>query len=802
MPITPHFRSRAWIVALIACAAALALHVVLPVGSLEQNLLYDGIATAAVVGILVGIRLHRPEYVMPWLLIAAGQASFVVGDLLWVWFELHGETPFPSVADVFYLGGYPFIALAFGLLIQRRIGGGDRAGLLDAAILTTGAAILSWVLLIEPSFAGTEATPLELLISLAYPLADLLVIGVATGLLTTPGARTPSFGLLVGGLLVLLVSDETYALQNLHGTYESGSLLDLGWLVAYLVTALAALHPSMREVVRPQPVNVTWLGPVRLAFLAAAMLTGPVVMTIAGEVDGIVGWVVAGASGILSMLVLARLAGLVRMLAHDVAARSALEAQLSHQANHDPLTGLANRRRFVEQVGEALAGGGRWRGAGSRGHVLPQETGNAALAVLFLDLDDFKAVNDTLGHAAGDQLLVAIAGRIGECLRDGDLAARLGGDEFGVLLGRVREPALAEAIASRILAAIHEPVAVEAGTASVGGSVGIAWVDPSKGASSVDDLLHDADVAMYQAKADGKGRSRTFASSMHAAVSERVRLRNELARAVAHREFVIHLQPIVRLDNRAVRGLEALVRWNHPSRGLLPPSEFVPLAEETGLIVEIGAQVLDAACREVVRLDGRHESNSPSTIAVNVSPQQLASPAFAELVTRTLRTTGLRAGRLVLEITESVLVHDDGAGVANLRRLRELGVRVAIDDFGTGYSSLASLHRYPLDILKIDRSFLDLGAPAAEDWALVRLVVGIGRTLGLETIAEGVEHEEQARELVRLGCVAAQGFLFSEPVEPAALDELLAGGGSAGAARATRVGDVGHGSARLGLEGA
>jgi len=360
----------------------------------------------------------------------------------------------------------------------------------------------------------------------------------------------------------------------------------------------------------------------------------------------------------------------------------------------------------------------------------------------------------------------------------------------------VPDPALAEAIAARILAAVAEPSAVAAGTATVGASIGIAWVSPGD-TRTVDDLLRDADVAMYQAKADGKGRSRTFASSMHAAIAERVGLRADLARAVSARELDIELQPIVALGDGEIRGLEALARWRHPVRGAVPPAEFIPLAEETGLIGELGSQILEAACHEAVRLSERYGSGAPPRIAVNVSTVELADPAFAERVEATLRSTGLEPARLVLEITESVLARDDGSAVANLRRLRARGVRVAIDDFGTGYSSLAYLHRFPVDILKIDRSFLDQPGPG-DDWALVRLVVGIGRTLGLETIAEGVERADQADELVRLGCDAPQGFLFSAPVDPAGLDDLL-GGPRAGAAR--RHGwAVPHGTTSLGLE--
>ena len=372
---------------------------------------------------------------------ATGQALFVAGDIMWNWYETIGESPFPSLADVLYLAGYPFIAFGLLLLIKRRIGDGDRGGLLDAAILTTAVAILSWTFFIRPLTIDTELDPLSLAISLAYPVADLLLIGVAMGLLTTPGARTPAFRMLGLSLVALLVADQIYAFQNLDESYVAGGALDSVYLIAYILFGTAVAHPSMRRLTDPAPVAVTWLGPVRMICLAAAMVTGPLLVTIGPDADGGLAVIAAG-TALLSLLVLARLYGLVGILARDVAKRRALESQLSYQAFHDPLTGLANRRRFVDQAEAAL--GGRSR-VGS-------------IAALFVDLDDFKTVNDSLGHAAGDELLVAVAARIRDGLRSTDVAARLGGDEFGVLLLDIPDPAYATTVAERLLAGISAPL--------------------------------------------------------------------------------------------------------------------------------------------------------------------------------------------------------------------------------------------------------------------------------------------------------------------------------------------------------
>jgi diguanylate cyclase (GGDEF)-like protein len=484
-------RLSPWLAYLAAGALGLAVHARLEPGSLPQSFLYDAIGASAIVLALAGIRRNRPDRMAPWLLLALGQAMFVAGDLVWIWFEIIGEDPFPSIADVLYLGGYPFMALGLFLLIRRRMAGGDRGGVVDAAILTTAVAILSWTFLIQPQVVGADIDPLSLAISLAYPLADLLLIGVAMGLLTTPGARTVSFRLLLLSLVLLLLADHVYALQNLDGSYVSGSWVDTVYLVSYLAFGASALHPSMRRLTDPHPVAVTWLGPIRLACLAVAMVTGPVVVTFGPQGDGGL-LVVAAGTAVLSLLVLMRLAGLVGLLERDVAARRVLEARLTYQVYHDPLTGLANRRRFVDDTTAAL---------GAR-------TAPGSLAVLFLDVDDFKTVNDGLGHAAGDELLAAVAERIRSGLRETDLAARLGGDEFGVLLTGVSDTDHAVATATRLLASLDQPIEVTGLPITVGVSIGVA-LDTSD-TSSVDDLLGQADVAMYRAKAQGKGRHHVF----------------------------------------------------------------------------------------------------------------------------------------------------------------------------------------------------------------------------------------------------------------------------------------------------
>jgi diguanylate cyclase (GGDEF)-like protein len=475
-------------------ALLMVVHASLEVGSLPQSLVYDLVGGSAVGAMLYGAWRHRPDRRLPWVLMAVGQASFVAGDLLWNWYEAIGESPFPSFADVLYLAGYPFIALGLLLLIRRRLGDGDRGGLLDAAILTTASAILSWTFLIQPQLAAADLDPLALAISLAYPVFDLLLIGVAMGLLVTPGARTPSFLMLAASLACLLVADQIYAVQNLDESYVSGGPLDSLYLASYVFFGVAALHPSMRRLTDPHPVPVTWLGPIRLLGLAAAMLTGPILVVVGPEAERELLIVAAGAA-LLSLLVLARLVGLVGLLANDVAQRRALEAQLSFQAYHDPLTGLTNRRRFMEATQAAL----------------DDRSAPNTVAALFIDLDDFKTVNDSLGHAAGDEVLMAVAQRLRAGLRAGDVAARLGGDEFGVLLTGLPDRTYATAAAERLLEGLGQPLDVAGRRIDAGVSIGIAFDEPAM--RTVDELLSEADIAMYQAKEHGKGRCHVYRPS-------------------------------------------------------------------------------------------------------------------------------------------------------------------------------------------------------------------------------------------------------------------------------------------------
>jgi diguanylate cyclase (GGDEF)-like protein len=435
-------------------------------------------------------------------------------------------------------------------------------------------------------------------------------------------------------------------------------------------------------------------------------------------------------------------------LEQAVSQLSDLQEQLHHQAYHDPLTGLANRALFTDNVREALKGG------------------SGEVGVLFIDLDDFKTVNDSLGHQAGDQLLIGAASRLRSCLRPEDVVARLGGDEFAVLVedGRDAEAA-AVIVARRIMDAFALPVAVGSESVSVYVSVGIST--SKRREATAEELIRDADVAMYKAKTTGKGRFQVFHPSMGAAVLERHGLKEELRLAIERRELTLYFQPIVDLDTGELVAEEALVRWEHPRRGLVGPSEFVPLAEETGLILSLGQYVLEAASRQAhawqVQRALPGESGAEVAVHVNLSAVELRDPQLIERVRSTLRRTGVDPRRLVFEVTETLLLDEPERAQATIAELRGLGVRFALDDFGTGYSSLSYLHTLPLDMLKIAKSFVDGLARGGREASFVRMIIELARTLGVSVIAEGIETQEQAAALVSLECDYGQGFYLGRP---------------------------------------
>ncbi|HEX5831132.1 MAG TPA: PAS domain S-box protein [Gemmatimonadaceae bacterium] len=474
------------------------------------------------------------------------------------------------------------------------------------------------------------------------------------------------------------------------------------------------------------------------------------------------------------------------VILEDVTERRTLEARLRELAFHDPLTGLANRALFHDRVTHAFE---------------RAEREAMSAAVLFLDIDDFKRVNDSLGHAAGDELLLAAAERIRTTVRSSDTAARFGGDEFAVLVEDTHSPADAAELAERLTAAFFAPFSVAGREIVTGASIGVAIAEPGE---TPDEVLRNADVAMYVAKARGRGKFQMFAPGMHAAVLARVELEADLRRALSdtratldHDGFRLVFQPIVELATRRTVGAEALLRWHDGERGDVSPATFIPIAEETGLILPLGRWVLREACRAGATWAAQHAAHHPEqstrpndvglAITVNVSGRQLVDPGFVDDVRLALAESGLPPERLVLELTESVLIHHAPEIAERLQALRTLGTRLAVDDFGTGYSSLIYLQRFPLDILKMDRLFVRALGWDGSDAAIARAVVALGHALELQTVAEGVESAREAEQLQRMGCSAAQGYHFAMPISADDVERFVARTGEGPALGSTRV---------------
>ncbi|AEV83718.1 diguanylate cyclase [Actinoplanes sp. SE50] len=1003
-----------------ACFAAwslllVALYYAFPAAHLYTWALLGYSSAAA---ILVGTRLNRPGRRLPWYLVSAALACFTTGDS---WYNLvlalGGRPGFPGLADLFYLLVYPLLTGALLLFIRARSGRGDNRGaLLDALVPTVGLGLLAWVYWIAPFTRAQDLTVLQKIVSIGYPLGDVLVLAMILRMLTQTGTRPRTLGSLGVAMLGLLVSDIFYGQSQLRDDWVLGGPVDLGWVLFYSAMGFTALRPSMRQLTEPAERCRSIIGRHRLVWMTAAALIAPILLCLEylqgrpAEIqrDGIVDApVIAGAAAVMFLLVLGRLAdlamaqrqavareralreagallfaaaterdvvaalhqavarlmppgqpyhlelppqapgpadvavhwraaadlpagvdaggfptvlfatqplpgrqwhgqlivgaaedvlqtlrpalqtlgaqiavvldrisltaevgrresetyfrtlvqrtvdvilivdgdqdttvryaspsadklfgtvipagtpladliapeaqealrdvlcrlrrghgdldgveltaqgaggrrmtvecdlrdlrddptvaGLVVTL-RDVTEQRRLEDDLTHQAFHDSLTGLANRVLFRNRLEQAFTVASR---------------DGATLGVLFVDLDDFKEVNDTLGHAIGDQLLIAVARRISSIIGAGSTAARMGGDEFAILVEQSDTAHAAEDVAARLVAALDAPIEVpdgEGGLHLVSGRVSVG-VATSGDADNATELLRHADLALYLAKGMGKAGWQRYQSDLAHAMVQRLEMRAQLHEAIEDEQFMLQFQPIVELADQRVTGVEALVRWQHPTRGLLGPFHFVEAAEENGAIVGIGNWVMREALCQIARWKADDPHTTLRYVSVNVSPRQFRSADFVDQVRAALAAAGARPEWLLLEITESLVLRDADKVVQDLRALRAMGVRVAIDDFGTGYSSLSYLRQMPVDVLKLDKSFIDDILTSRQQHALVDAIVTLAGNLDLAVVAEGIEEPGQHLALDAMGCHYGQGYHFAKPLWPTAIPALTA----------------------------
>ena len=728
---------------LVVGLLAVGVDLLLPVG-LGRDLLCSLIAASGTAAIYESVRRNRPDHPSAWYVLVGGMAFWVVGMALYSWQKYANPiATFPSLTDVAYIVAYPLQATA--LLMFARSRGRERrpTALLDSAILTLGVGLLSWVFLIQPIWAADGEPTLTRLVALAYPLGNVLLFGALARLANAPGPGRIVTRLLAASIGLML------AVQSLIQAVASGpiidphpSAVDPAWVIFFVLAGAAALHPSTRVLSSPAVAAEDNMHVGRIVLLVAATLTGPAILV--GELIAGVpldAWTVVVASALMMLLILARMIRMVRQMQEQAEG-------LIQLADTDPLTGLPNRRALTAEVLVRLADQSRHR------------------ALLLLDLDKFKEVNDSLGHHVGDQLLVQVGTRLSEHLRTGDLLARLGGDEFAVLLDDACHDEATD-VADKLRTALDEPFFLEGVAVHSSFSVGIALF-PDDG-PDLNTLLRKADIAMYKAKTSGKGRH-VYSSVDDAEDATRLRRVEELRIALTTDQLVVHYQPKVDLDTGDVHAVEALVRWDHPSLGLLYPDAFLDLVEESGLMPNLTQVVLELALDQAAAW---HTQGRPLTVAVNLSASSLVDSDLPRQVASMLTARQLFPGALQLEITEEFLMADRDRAQEILTLLRHGGVQISIDDYGTGYSSLSYLRDLPVDELKLDRSFIFPMADDARAAALVASTIDLAHSLGLRMVAEGVETEVAYRELARLGCDQAQGYYMSRPVPAAELDHWL-----------------------------
>ncbi len=694
---------------------------------------------AAAIASVVGLRLNRPQVTLPWAMFAFACTAFIAGAMLR---QVLSGGALEPLADVASMSGYVATSIGFvGLLRCRQSRSNSVHETVDAGIVlvAVGAVAIAWFAIPTVERQGLS---LYSVVQGAYPVVDSVLVFVVILLSWTSARRMTSFWLLGLSIGAVLVGDVGYAIIATRGQLVGSPLLDLPFVVGFTFFGAAALHPSMRELssVQQRPVQAWSFG--RMAILVPLMLV-PALVALLGN-HSVAGWVGVLAMVVTTLLLLMRALTAVRD--HAQAAEG-----LRHQASHDQLTGLANRSRLVEVV-DAL--------------LMRSRRDGGTVDVLFLDLDSFKLVNDTWGHQVGDRLLRSSAARLLEVTYDTDTVARIGGDEFVVAryVG-LHGGASGEDLAARIVDAFRAALpGDDALVTSVSvGLAGSARHPGMPGSVSAESLLRDADTAMYRAKAAGRSRCVVFDPAMHDSVRHRVETELALRHALERREFELHYQPIVALDTGEVVGAEALLRWAHPSRGLVSPLDFIPIAEETGLIVEIGQWVISESLRQAARWRSLRPHGPDLWVSVNVSARQLRDESVVDHVAAELVRHDVPAELLILEITESAMMSDTDLASGLLHRLRGLGVTLAVDDFGTGYSSLGHLRRFPVSKVKIDRAFVNGIEHDADDAEIVRAVVAMSLAMRLEVVAEGIETEGQRDLLHRLGVQLGQGWHFGRP---------------------------------------
>lgn len=737
---------RLWVAYLLLGALLIVGYALAPDRTM-QNALYSVLTLLAVTAILVGIRVHRPVSRAPWLLFAAGQLLWAFGDAVEVGYEQLGrELPYPSWADVAYLAAYPVLALGLGLMIISRDRRPDRTRMLDALIVTTGLSLVIWLMIIVPILVTDSGSGSAMVVSVAYPVGDLVLLSAVVVLGTSAAGHTVSVRLLLAALICVVVADTLYSAVPGSSVDALGPSddrwLEYLWMGSYLFWGASALHPSMTALFLPPSQRQAGPSLTRLLAVAGACALAPLVLVLERGSDlSLATWGLTSGTVVILLLVVTRLWISIGHLSSLTEQRDLFQQELIFLSTRDPLTGLPNRAEGMLYLRVTL-------GQASEKDVGP--------AVLVLDLDHLGRVNETYGREAGDEVLRALAIRLsGELGTEGTLS-RLGGDRFMAILPGVGDQLSALAIAERLIGSTVRPVPLSVdGEVAIDASVGVALGSGDRGDGHA--LVRAAERALRRGKAGGGGvavlAEQSEVTEPTVVSTDRV---STIRRAIANDEFVVVYQPVVSLPQRRVHSFEALVRWQHPDGGLVPPSEFVPVAEASDLIIELDNWMLDAVARQLAAWTG-HPVLGDLPVAVNVSGRHVNQTRLVDDVLGALDRHEVSPRHLVLEVTETMPIAD-GEPVASLHRLRRNGIKISLDDFGTGHNTIDVLARLPLDHVKIDRSFLEASSRARPQ--LLRLLVEAAGNYRLPLIGEGVEREEQVTMLESLGVGAAQGYLF------------------------------------------